>query len=73
MACGGDFHRKNFKLKKKFIFFIIFNLLMFFILCYYCSINLTRQSEHSGLCPDTSIVVLYFEAEIGRFKRSFTN
>ena len=26
-------------------------------LCYYCSINVKRQSELSGLCPDTSSLV----------------
>ena len=28
--------------------------------CGYCSINLKRQSEHSGLRPDTSSLVLFF-------------
>ena len=27
--------------------------------CYYCSINLKRQWEHSGFCPDTSSLVPY--------------
>ena len=42
------------------IFFFIFFYYIFF-LCYYCSINLKRQSEHSGLCPDTSSLVFFFD------------
>ena len=38
--------------KKKF-HFISIN----FFVCYNCSINLKRQSEHSGLCLDTSSLV----------------
>ena len=49
---------KNFKYKKNSFYFISFNFL-----CYYCcSINLKRQSEHSGLRPDTSSLVVVFAA-----------
>ena len=45
---------KKFKLKKKPFYVISLNFL-----CHYCcSINLTKQSEHSGLRPDTSSLVL---------------
>ena len=53
---GDDFHKKFHILEKK-IFFVLFH---WFFKCYYCSINLKRQSEHSGLRPDTSSLV-YFE------------
>ena len=57
MACGGDdFHKKFQILEKKIFFFILFYFLEF-LKCYYCSINLKRQSEHSGLRPDTSSLV----------------
>ena len=36
--------------------FILFHLIFS---CYYCSINLKRQSEHSGLRPDTSSFVCF--------------
>ena len=52
---GDDFYLKFSNLKKKFVFsfcFVTFNFLML-----YCSINLKRQSEHSGLRPDTSDLV----------------
>ena len=52
---GDDFHKKFQFLEKKI--FILFLHLIF--KCYYCSINLKRQSEHSGLCPDTSSLVLF--------------
>ena len=44
----------NFR-KKKF-HFILFHLIFLF---YYCSINFKRQSEHSGLRPDTSSLVTF--------------
>ena len=47
---------KNFKLKKNSLYFISFIFLMY----YCCSINLKRQSEHSGLRPDTSSLVWFF-------------
>ena len=42
-----------------------FIFISFNFLCYYCcSINLKRQSEHSGLRPDTSsLVVLTFDTK----------
>ena len=43
MTCGGMI----------FIFFILYLI----FLCYYCSIKFKRQSEHSGLRPDTSSLV----------------
>ena len=52
---------KNFKFWKKKIsfYFISFNFL-----CYYCcSINLKRQSEHSGLRPDSSSLVIIYDNE----------
>ena len=42
--------------RKKFFIFISFFILC--CLCYYCSINVKRQSELSGFCPDTSSLVL---------------
>ena len=56
MACGGIIfiYKKNQILEKKIFHFVLFNLIFF---CYYCSINLIRQSEHSGLFPDTSSLV----------------
>ena len=54
MACGGLFFiKKNQILQKK----ILFCFITFIFFCYYCSINLIRQSEHSGLRPDTSNLV----------------
>ena len=56
MAYGGMIFI-SFNLKKKMSFCVIsFN----FFKCYYCSINLRRQSEHSGICPDT-ISLVFFE------------
>ena len=49
---------KNFKLKKKKNSFY-FNSFIF-SMYYCCSINLKRQSEHSGLRPDTSRFVCTF-------------
>ena len=52
MACWGMIFTK----KKTFSVF-----LRLIFLCYYCSIDLKMQSEHSGLRPDTSsLVPLYF-------------
>ena len=42
---GDDFHKKFQVLEKKIHFFSVY---------YCCSKNLKRQSEHSGLRPDTS-------------------
>ena len=56
MACGGMFFIKKFQiLEKKFSFYFI----TFSFFCYYCTINLKRQSEHSGLRPDTSSLVFF--------------
>ena len=50
---------KNFKFLKKKNHFILF---YFIFLCYYCySRNIKRQSEHSGLRPDTSSLVNFIE------------
>ena len=57
MACGGMISlKKNFKFKNFFFHFILLHLNF---LCYCCSINLKSQSEHSGLCPDTSSLVVF--------------
>ena len=53
MACGGMSSQKMSKFKT----FFYFVLLHFIFKCYYCSINLKRQSEHSEFCPDTSSLV----------------
>ena len=55
---GDDFHKKFQFLEEKklfILFFLTFYFLM--LLFYYCSINFKRQSEHSGLHPDTSSLV----------------
>ena len=57
--------------------FILFYFILFFS-CYYCSINLKRQSEHSGLRPDTSslvclIVFVLFFKRIQQKKLSTSN
>ena len=52
---GNDFHKKNLKFQKKKLHFILFQLIFFMFYC--CSINLKRQSENSGLRPDTSSLV----------------
>ena len=46
MACGGMIFTKKILKLEKSLFYIFFS-------CYYCSIDLKRQSEHSGLLPDT--------------------
>ena len=52
----GWFSLKNSNFRRKKIFHYILFHKMF--LCYYCcSINLQKQSEHSGLRPDTSSLV----------------
>ena len=48
---GNDFHKKT--SISLFIFFQ-FILLHLIFLSYYCPIDLKRQSQHSGLCPDMS-------------------
>ena len=57
MACGGMIFIKKFQIleKKKSFYFISFNFFMY----YCCSINLKKHSEHSGLRPDTSSLVLF--------------
>ena len=56
MACGKMFSQKTSKFLEKKINFILLHLN---IPCYYCSINFKRQSEHSGLRPDTSSLVSF--------------
>ena len=46
MACGGLIFIKNFKFKNFFFHF------------YYILLNIKRQSENSGLRPDTSSLVV---------------
>ena len=54
---GDDFFTKNLNFKKKKLFYVItFNFLIV-----YSSINLKRQSEHSGLRLDTSSLVKYYQ------------
>ena len=43
------------KISNFHFYFITFNS----YIGYYCSINIKRRSEHSGLCPDTSSLVLF--------------
>ena len=47
---------KNLKLKKNSFYF---SYIQFFFSYYCCSIDLKRQSEHSGLRPDTSSLVSF--------------
>ena len=56
---GDDFH-KNFQILEKKIDFVLFH---WFFKCFYCSINLKRQSEHSGLRFDTSSLVVIVSDE----------
>ena len=62
---GWCFHKKP-KIKKKIGIFFTFN----FFLCYYCSIDLKRQSEHSRLRPDTSNFVLFEIGNLRFFQKS---
>ena len=56
---GGWFSLKISSFREKKIHFILFHLIF---LCYYCcSINPKRQSEYSGLRPDTNSLVLNFQ------------
>ena len=54
MLCGEMIFIKSFNFQKKKFHF---NSLHLIFPCYYCSINLKRQSQHSGLRPDTSSLV----------------
>ena len=58
MACGGMIFIKKFSNFRKKNYFILFHLI--FLGYYCCSINLKRQSEQSGLRPDTSSIVQAF-------------
>ena len=60
MACGGMIFIEKFSnfRKKKAFHFILFHLVFLCCVCYYCSINIKRQSELSGFRPDTSSLVL---------------
>ena len=67
---GDDFHKKLQILEKKISFnFIAFN----FFIGYYCSINIKRQSEHSGLRLDTSSLVIIGENNSRTFFRIKSN
>ena len=55
MVCGDDFHKKFQILGKFFFHFVLFHLIF---PCYYCSIDLKRQSEQSGPRLDTSSPVI---------------
>ena len=49
-----DFHKSFQVLEKLFFSFFHFTFIFF---CFHCSINLKRQSELSGLGPDTNSLV----------------
>ena len=55
MACGGIILTKNLKIKKKSFFFVTCK----FFSGSYCFMDLNRQSEHSGLRPDISSLVMF--------------
>ena len=55
---GGGFFKKNTNLEKK-MFHLILKHSIF--LCFYCSIDVQKQSEHSGLRPDMSSFVTLFD------------
>ena len=57
---GDDFIKKN----SNFRIFFSFHFVLLTFSCYYYSINLKRQSEHSGLRPDMSSLVSIYS----RFK-----
>ena len=62
MACGGMIFKTNFKFS---------NNNLNFILGYYCSMDLQRQSGHSGLCQDTSsLVVPTFDTKVTEYLSS---
>ena len=63
MGGGDDFHKK-FQILEKKIHFILLDLIF---LCYYCSINLKRQLEHSRLRPDTSSLVSLIHSYLFNF------
>ena len=52
----GDDFQKNFQHLEKTFSFLFISLS--FLRYYCCSINLKRQSEHSGLCPDTRFALI---------------
>ena len=57
MARGGMiFIKRKLNFREKKFFVVVIHL----IFCYYCSINIKRRSEHSGLRPDTSSLVCTF-------------
>ena len=41
--------------------------------CYYCSIDLKKQSEHSGLRPDTSSFVFLSKLKIDKWRKQTTS
>ena len=58
MACGGMFLQKISNFLET-----IFNVILLHLNfpCYYCSTDFKRQSEHSGLRPDTSSLVVFVQ------------
>ena len=55
MMCGGIFFSpKKTSIKKCFV---LLCYLYLYLLCYYCSIDLEKQSGQSGLRPDTNSLV----------------
>ena len=72
MARGGMIFIKNFEIKtKNYVYFYLFSLIF---IRYYWSINLKKQSEHSGLRRDTSrlVMVLNFR-ELDVFTMLYTH
>ena len=69
MACGVMIFIEKFSNFRNFFFhFILFHLIFLCCLCYYCSINAKRQSELSGLRPDTSsLVVPTFDTKVTEY------
>ena len=65
---GGSFLSKKFQILEKRFSFVLFRLIFLCCLCYYCTINVKRQSKLSGLCPDTSsLVVLTFDTKLTEY------
>ena len=56
MSCGVMIFKKI----SNFIFFLIFFYYIYFFHVNFCFIDLNRQSEYSGLRPDTSSLVFIY-------------
>ena len=53
------------------IFIKKIQILEFFFHFYYILLNITRQSEHSGLRPDTSSLVIYLCSTLKQKTKGF--